>query len=40
MMINDSAKVWFQEKTDIGRVLDLTKLEDLTDDFVKEQLPR
>jgi len=35
-----SAKVWFQEKTDIGRVLDLTKLEDLTDDFVKEQLPR
>jgi hypothetical protein len=35
-----SAKVWFQEKADVGRVLDLTKLEDLTDDFVKNQLPR
>jgi len=35
-----SAKVWFQETADIGRVLDLTRLEDLTDDFVKEQLPR
>jgi hypothetical protein len=37
---NCSAKVWFQEKADIGKVLDLTDLEDLTDEFVQNQLLR
>ena len=37
---NSSAKVWFQEKADIGKVLDMTDLEELTDDFVKSQLLR
>jgi hypothetical protein len=36
----DSAKVWFQEKADIGKVLDMTDLEELTDDFIKSQLLR
>jgi len=35
-----SAKVWFQEKADIGKVLDMTDLEELTDDFIKSQLLR
>jgi len=35
-----SAKVWFQEKADIGKVLDMTDLEELNDDFVKSQLLR
>lgn len=35
-----SAKVWFQEKADVGKVLDITDLEELTDDFVKSQLLR
>jgi hypothetical protein len=37
---NDSAKVWFQEKADIGRVVDITDLEDLTDEFIQSQLLR
>jgi hypothetical protein len=37
---NGSAKVWFQEKSDIGRCLDVTDLEQLTEEFVKEQLLR
>jgi hypothetical protein len=37
---NNSAKVWFQEKADIGRVVDMTDLEDLTDDFIQSQLLR
>jgi hypothetical protein len=37
---NDSAKVWFQEKADIGKVVDITDLEDLTDDFIQSQLLR
>ena len=37
---NDSAKVWFQEKADIGKVLDMTDLEELTDEFVQSQLLR
>jgi hypothetical protein len=35
-----SAKVWFQEKADIGKVLDMTDLEELTDGFVQSQLLR
>lgn len=35
-----SAKVWFQEKADIGKCLDLKDLEELTDEFVKDQLLR
>jgi hypothetical protein len=38
--INGSAKVWFQEKADIGKVLDITDLEELTDEFIKSQLLR
>jgi len=38
--VNGSAKVWFQEKADIGKVLDMTDLEELTDDFIKSQLLR
>lgn len=37
---NSSAKVWFQEKADIGKVLDLTDLEELNDGFVQTQLLR
>lgn len=38
--INGSAKVWFQEKADIGKVVDITDLEDLTDEFIQSQLLR
>jgi len=37
---NDSAKVWFQETADVGKVLDLTDIEELNDDWVKNQLLR
>jgi hypothetical protein len=40
MILTESAKVWFQEKADIGKVLDMTDLEELNDDFVKSQLLR
>jgi hypothetical protein len=40
MSLFNSAKVWFQEKADIGKCLDLKDLEELTDDFVKDQLLR
>ena len=35
-----SAKVWFQEKADIGKCIDMTDLEELTDDFINSQLLR
>jgi hypothetical protein len=39
-VLTGSAKVWFQEKADIGKVLDMTDLDELNDDFVKSQLLR
>lgn len=40
MLFNCSAKVWFQETADVGKVLDLTDLEEITDDWLTSQLLR
>jgi len=33
-----SARVWFQEKAEVARVLEVQEVEDITDDNVKSQL--